>query len=120
MHESSKTEIEMPVSYCVAHAGSTPHEFPAGYKLPSMHNTAWAYRPAPYQGGSTGQLFAEGFEKNAGTNKVLHIPVGAHKIRGQISGVWILQNRWGNDKEPLHKSGLLNAGWWHAEMARAR
>jgi hypothetical protein len=51
---------------------------------------------------------------------VLHIPVGAHKIRGQISGVWILQNRWGNDKEPLHKSGLLNAGWWHAEMARAR
>lgn len=78
---------------------SAPHEVPTGHKLPSMHDTAGASRPAPY-GAEDSRRFPR---EDAGTNKALHIPVGAHKIRRQISSVWILQNRWGKDKEPLHR-----------------
>jgi hypothetical protein len=106
-----------------------------------MHDTTRAYRPVPWT--AVCRRFPR---EDAGTNKALHIPVGAHRpktvdivlilsyshvsilyldgvgelrssslfieftrsvvittdILRQIS-MWILQNRWGKDKGPLHR-----------------
>lgn len=63
--------------------------------------------PLHTRAGSTGQRLLTIPREDAGTNRALHVPVGAHeKIRRQNQ--WRLNSaeQVGKDKEPLPKSGL--------------